>query len=34
MDYARRLSWQKTAIRAQLGIQAAAIIVGNYEKTE
>ncbi|NLX98206.1 MAG: family 10 glycosylhydrolase [Rhodopirellula sp.] len=36
MDYARRLSWQKTeAIRAHLKRpQAAAIIVGNYEKTE
>ena len=36
MDYARRLSWQKTeTIRAQLKRpEAAAIIVGNYEKTE
>lgn len=36
MDYARRLSWQKTeAIRSQLKRpEAAAIIVGNYEKTD
>lgn len=36
MDYARRLSWQKTeAIRAHLKRpEAAAIIVGNYETTE
>jgi uncharacterized lipoprotein YddW (UPF0748 family) len=36
MDYSRRLSWQKTdAIRAALKRPAAAaIIVGNYERTE
>jgi uncharacterized lipoprotein YddW (UPF0748 family) len=36
MDYSRRLAWQKTeSIRAQLNRPtAAAIIVGNYEKTE